>query len=86
MNGVYGLTYALVSDFVTRWTTTWLSCCSMLLSQHALKNLILICAKEVSQLSRQRIYAPLERARDILQSTEFWIRLVRFLRVVIPTI
>jgi hypothetical protein len=88
MEEIYGegKYFALVQCVVARWTSTWMSCVSVLQANDALMSVmikkILI---EIEPAVQQRLQV-LRRVVKIIESEEFWHRLSSFLVAMVPSI
>lgn len=84
------LWHALINGIITRWTSTWLSCCSVLAAKKAMKVVIIEWSVEVDAAvasnSGSKALVSLKRAAQIVRSDSFWARLGQFLEVLVPTI
>lgn len=86
MKQVYGHPIPLLPGVVTRWISTWQSCCSVLRAQEAFEIVFKLHAVEVSKLIRLPDHYNLKRACDIVHVADFWKRLTHFLYITTPSI
>jgi hypothetical protein len=85
-----GRAWSLVVSVVTRWTTTWLSACSVLQSKDALQRVFssnvgrseLLAARS----SGDKKYEKLRDVAGVISQESFWDELSSFLELMVPTI
>jgi hypothetical protein len=80
--------YALESGVVTRWTSTWLACCSLLRARNAFDLLLLENPVKVQQItsSASKSTSNLRRCIKTIRDCSFWNDLVEYMEILVPTI
>jgi hypothetical protein len=91
MNGGKGKPRALATAVITRWTSTWLSLCSVVENKLPLQRLLLsdTGARELTYADRypgNARFANLRRMRSIVKDESFWERAEDWLVLLQPTI
>jgi hypothetical protein len=80
--------FAIKSGVVTRWTSVWLSACSVLRAKAAFKLLVAqypnIAAKVFA--SNDRRLAALKRSFETIDNSRFWSLLKEYIALLVPTI
>jgi hypothetical protein len=80
--------YALESGVVTRWTSIWLYCCSVLRARNAFELVLLENHVEIQQTisSKSKSTENIRRCIKTIRDSSFWHKLVEYLELLVPTI
>jgi hypothetical protein len=81
-----GKYHALIQGVVTRWTSTWLSCCSAIRAQLVLQLFFEKHRNEIDREPSTKTNEKLRRVAGICRSSLFWSKLISFMTQLIPSV